>query len=470
VYNGLATASCEGQRLENASAERLSARTKLAYALGDHSLNLSLSTLSIFYLFFLTEIGGIRPGLAGFVLFVGRVVDALADPLMGRLSDRTPWKWGRRRPYLALGALPFGLSFALLWVDLGPGPQSEKFLFYSGVYVLHSLASTVVGVPYAALLPELTLDYQERTTLSVWRAAGSTLAILLAAVLFRRLAHLLGGLGGGYDYTRAGLVTACWLTLPWIAVYAATRERPGFQRPSATTFVQGLAVLTRNRVYRRLVGLYVCSRITMDLIGAMFLFWFTYWICRPEDFEFTLGLLLFAAALSLPFWLRLSAHRDKQTVFLIGTSFWLLVQCLLFGAGPGWSRDEILLLGVAAGIGFAVTDVVPWSMLADVIDADELETGERREGLYFGTFSFLRKLAGASAVSLAGIGLELAGFLKDEPQPPGALFAIRLLVGVVPAGFLALALWMARGYTLSREAHARIRAALDARAGAQLTR
>ena len=214
--------------------------------------------------------------------------------------------------------------------------------------------------------------------------------------------------------------------LPWIGVYAATRDRPGFQRRSATTFVQGLAVLARNRVYRRLVGLYVCSRITMDLIGAMFLFWFTYWIRRPGDFEFTLGLLLVAAAVSLPFWLHLSAHRDKQTVFRIGTSFWLVVQCLIFGAGPAWSRGEILLLAVAAGVGFAVTDVVPWSMLADVIDADELETGERREGLYFGTFSFLRKLAGASAVSLGGLGLELAGYLRDKPKPPGAHHAIRI--------------------------------------------
>ena len=208
MYNELATASREGKRLENASAERLSARTKLAYALGDHSLNLSLSTLSIFYLFFLTEIAGIRPGLAAFVPFLGRVVDALADPLMGRLSVVTRWKWGRRRPYLALGVLPFGLSFALLWVDHAASAQTGKILFYSSVYVLHSLASTVVGVPYGALLPELTLDYQERTALSVWRSAGSTLAILLAAVSFRRLAHLLGGLGGGYDYTKAGLVTA----------------------------------------------------------------------------------------------------------------------------------------------------------------------------------------------------------------------------------------------------------------------
>lgn len=380
---------------------------------------------------------------------------------MGRISDITPWKWGRRRPYLALGSLPFGLTFALLWLDLGLSSQLEKFLFYSSVYLLHSLASTVLTVPYAALLPELTLDYQERTALNAWRAAGSTLAIVLAATCFRPLARALGETGGGF--AKAGLITACWLTLPWLAVYCATRERPGFQRQSTTTFAEGLTILARNRIYRCLVGLYVCSRITMDLVGAIFLFWFTYWIRRPGDFELTLGSLLIAAVASLPFWLWLSRRMDKRTVFLIGTSWWLLAQCLIFAVEPNWSRGAILMVGIAAGIGFAVTDAVPWSMLGDVIDADEIETSERREGIYSGTFSFLRKLAGASAVSLGGIGLELAGYLKDRPQPASALLAIRLLVGIVPAAFLTLALWIARGYTLDRATHARIRAALDAR-------
>jgi sugar (glycoside-pentoside-hexuronide) transporter len=403
--------------------------------------------------------------LASIALLTGRVVDAFVDPLMGRISDITLWKWGRRRPYLALGALPFGLTFALLWLDLGQSSQVDKFLFYSSAYLLHSLASTVLAVPYAALLPELTLDYQERTALNAWRSAGSTLSIVLAATCFRPLAHALGAMAGGF--ARAGLVTAGWLTLPWAGVYVATRERPAFQRRSTSTFAEGLATLARNRNYRCLVGLYVCSRVTMDLVGAMFLFWFTYWIRRPIDFELTLGLLLIAAVASLPFWLWLARRMDKQTVFMIGTAWWLIAQWLIFAVEPDWSRGTILLVAIAAGVGFAVTDTLPWSMLGDVIDADEIETRERREGIYAGTFSFLRKLAGAGAVSLGGIGLEFAGYLKDGPEPASALLAIRLLVGIVPAVFLTLALWIARGYTLDRVTHARIRATLDARAEAR---
>jgi GPH family glycoside/pentoside/hexuronide:cation symporter len=158
---------------------------------------------------------------------------------------------------------------------------------------------------------------------------------------------------------------------------------------------------------------------------------------------------------------------DKQTVFMIGTAWWLIAQWLIFAVEPDWPRGTILLVAIAAGVGFAITDTLPWSMLGDVIDADEIETRERREGIYAGTFSFLRKLAGAGAVSLGGIGLEFAGYLKGGPEPASALLAIRLLVGIVPAVFLTLALWIARGYTLDRVTHARIRARLDARAEAR---
>jgi GPH family glycoside/pentoside/hexuronide:cation symporter len=193
----------------------------------------------------------------------------------------------------------------------------------------------------------------------------------------------------------------------------------------------------------------------------MFRFWFTYWIRRPSDFELTLGLLLIAAVASLPFWLWLARRMNKQTVFVIGTSWWLW---LLFAVEPDWSRGTVLLVAIAAGVGFAATDTLPWSMLGDVIDADEIETRERRECIYAGTFSFLRKLAGASAVSLGSIGLEFAGYLKDGPEPASALLAIRLLVGIVPAIFLTFALWIVRGYTLDRATHAQIRVTLDARA------
>jgi oligogalacturonide transporter len=409
----------------------------------------------------LTEVAALRPALASVVLLVGRSIDAFVDPLMGRISDVTRSRWGRRRPYFLLGAVPFGVSFALLWWEPPLSSQGAKFAYYASWYVLHSLAATVLTVPYLALLPELTLDYQERTSLSTFRSGAGTLGTLIAAVATLPLVERFGG--GAQGYLAMGIVLSVWLTLPWIAVYAVSWERPQFQRVARLSFREGLAVLARHRSYRQLVALYLCSRAAMDLIGALFLFFFTYWLRRPEDFEVTLGLLLVAVVISLPFWLRISGRTNKSTLFVAGCAWWICVQLSLLIAHPDWPRFAIVPIAVLAGIGYAVADAMPWSMLGDVVDEDELRTGDRREGVYAGFFGFLRKLSGAGAVALAGLALDLSGFEAGAEQSEATLWTIRLLSSVAPACLLALAIGIALRYRLTRAAHARILAAIEER-------
>ena len=188
---------------DNAPAETaaLPVRTKLVYATGDHTVNLSLSALSLLYLFFLTEYAGLQPYLAGLIMWVPRIIDAFTDPLMGRISDRTPWRWGRRRPYFLIGALPFGITFALLWLTPFES-QSAKFAYHISVYIALSLCTTVLSVPYLALLPEMARGYDERTSLNTYRAAAAVLGTF-AAVGMQGLAEALGGSAG---YAQVGAV------------------------------------------------------------------------------------------------------------------------------------------------------------------------------------------------------------------------------------------------------------------------
>jgi GPH family glycoside/pentoside/hexuronide:cation symporter len=453
--------------------ERVPLRTKAAYALGDHTLNLSLSIVSIFYVYFLANVAGVRPGPASASLMIARVIDAFADPLMGRLSDTTRWRAGRRRPYFLLGMLPFGASFALLFLDTDGASQLEKFAIYTGAYVLHSLASTVLTVPYVALLPELSLDYRERSSLSSWRSVFSVAGTILAVAVARPLADGFGG--GPTGWALMALVVAAWLTLPWLAVWAATWERRGFQRPPEMSFAQGLRALAGHESYRRLVAFYLCSRVSMDLIGFILLFFFSYCLGREKAFEPTFVLLLVAGVASIPLWLRLATRLDKRTVFLIGTAWWLAAQCGFALAQPGWPMALLVAIGALAGVGYVVADFMPWSMLGDVIDEDDLRTGDRREGLYSGFFTFLRKLAGALAVLVGGIALDLSGFVTPLPgqspadvvQPASAIWTIRILTGPVPLVFLALALALAWGYGIGAREHARIRAEIAARDAAR---
>jgi len=434
---------------------------KLGFASGDHAINISLGTVSVFLLYFLTEVAGLRPALASLVLLVGRAVDAFTDPMMGRLSDRTRTRFGRRRPYFLIGALPFGLTFACLWQDLPGDSQAVRFALYSGIYVLHTLASTILAVPYMALLPEMAADYVERTAMNIYRGAAAITGVFVSSVAIQPAVAAFGGGAVGWGWV--GTLLGAWMVWPWLLVFRVSWERTGAGMPQTAGLIEGMRSIARNRAYRRLVGLFLSARIAVDVLGAMFIFYFHYWLGRPDDFPLTMALMLLSVLASMPLWMRLSRRFDKHVLFAVAAVWWIGVQGLFLLAQPDWPRWAIFALACAGGIGYGLADLMPLSMLGEVVDADELATGERREGIYAGVFTFLRKLGGATGVFVAGAVLDLVGFTKGAVQDEAVLTAIRVLTAAVPAAFLAIAAAIAWTYPLTRQRHAAILAALQER-------
>jgi len=392
-----------------------------------------------------------------------RALDAFTDPGMGRLSDMTRWRSGRRRPYFLIGAIPFGLFFALMWLSVPFESESARFLYYSSTYVCVSLAMTCISVPYLALLPEMATGYDERTSLNTFRSVAAVMGTL-AAVGMKPAADAIGGDSAAWAYTAA--VTAVWLVVPWFAVYAVSFERSGYEKRAHLGFLEGIRVLAAHRAYRNLSMLYILARIAVDLIGAMLLLYFAYSIGREEDFAPTLGLFFAVVILALPAWLAAAKKRDKRTLFIAGAAWWAAVQIALFLADSSWPRWILFAVPSLAAVGYAVAEMMPWSMLGDVIDEDELATGERREGMYVGFFTFLRKIGGATAVLAMGLVLELSGFvggLEPAEQTELALLSIRTMTSLVPTAILLLAIAAAIRYPLTREGHARIIEALRRR-------
>jgi Na+/melibiose symporter-like transporter len=438
------------------------------YATGDFTVNTMLVAVSmVFTSYFLTQVAGLRPELAGLVQLLARTIDAISDPLMGRISDLCRWKLGRRRPFFLIGALPFGLFFALLWVDVSGRSQAEMFVYFTAVFVLVSLAMTVLSVPYLALQPEMAIGYDARTSLNTYRNAGSVVGVL-AAVSFRPVADALGG--GPHGFALAGACYGVALALPWIAIFAVTWERPDFAaRPVALSFLDGARLVARHAAFRRLTGMYLCGRVSMDLIGAMLILYFTHWIGRSGDFETLMIVFMASVLVWLPIWLRVSHRFEKATTFVLGTSIWLVGQLVFLFATPDWPAWLIFVIAPFVASGYALVDLMPWSMLGEVVDEDDLLHGERREGVYNGFFMFLRKLAGTVAVFLAMALLGFLGFAQGDEQPEAAITAIRWLTSLGPALFLAASIGFARGYPLTRAAHARILEQLAAR-GARAAR
>jgi GPH family glycoside/pentoside/hexuronide:cation symporter len=327
-----------------------------------------------------------------------------------------------------------------------------------------SVAMTVLSIPYLALQPEMARGYDARTSLNTFRNLGAVIGTFAGAVALRPVANAFGG--GAEGFAWAGAAYGALLALPWLAIHAATWERPDFQtRANEITFREGIRILARHHSFRQLTGLYICGRITMDVIGAVLIVYFTHVIGRTGDFEWTMGLFIVAVAAALPFWLAVAPRFEKATLFRVGALWWAASFALLLVASPDWPRWLILLVAPLGAIGFAAVDLMPWSMMGEVVDEDDLATGERREGLYNGFFMFLRKVGGTFAVLAIGGVLGVLDLEPNAPPSDGALVAIRVLASLVPAAFLLLSLRFARAYPLTRAAHAQILTRLAARDG-----
>ncbi|MEE3328757.1 MAG: MFS transporter [Myxococcota bacterium] len=441
----------------------LSPLRKFVYAIGDHSINIALSTLSLVYFTFLITVAGLEPWLAGVIAWLARLIDAVSDPLMGRISDRTRWKMGRRRPFFLLGMLPLGLFFSLIWTTPFSS-QIEMFFWYLSVYVSLSLSITVLSIPYLALIPEMSMNYDERTSINTYRAIAAITGPMVAAAFFG-IAQALGGESRGFALT--GVVIGVWMILPWPLVYMASFERKTApQTTTQTHLFADIREILKNRTYLRLCGLFIGGRISMDLLGLAVPLYITVWLARPEDVTWTLLSMLSCAVLFMPIWMMLSKRFEKNQIFILGSVWFSLSLVLVLVVSPSWPTWYIFAIAGFLGFGYAAIDLMPWSMVGEVIDEDALTHGIRREGLYNGVLTFLRKVAGATAYMFAGIGLSLSGFDQTlSEQPASALWTIRGLASIAPALFVILGLFAALAYPLTRARHEEIIDGLTEREG-----
>jgi GPH family glycoside/pentoside/hexuronide:cation symporter len=448
-------------------SEKLSPLTKLAFGAGDLGPAIVAALTGFFLNAFLLDVAGLRPAAAGTVFLIVKIWDAVNDPLLGALSDRTQTRWGRRRPWLLFGAVPFGIIFFLQWL-VPPLSAAAKFWYYLVVAILLDTALTVVVVPYAALTPELTHDYDERTSLSSYRFGFSILGSVLAAFLHTVI------LGAFPDDVRTGYMVsmAIWaivIAVPSLITFAFTRETH-FQeeRSEGPGLLEGLRIAFRNKAFILVTVIYLLSWLSVQFVQNNLILYAKYWM----DVEHLFGTLLLAVQFStfafVVLWVQVSKRLGKQKTYYIGMTFWVVVSLALFFLQPG-QVALLFVLAVLAGGGVSISYLIPWSMLPDVIELDELETGQRREGVFYGFFVFLQKLGISLGMALSNFALEAAGYINHVPgqpkpiQPPAVLLILRLFVSAVPAIILLISFFAVRAYPLTRERHAQIRAELAER-------
>ncbi len=414
---------------------------------------------------------GLRPGIAGNIFLVAKIWDAINDPIVGWLTDRTVSKWGRRRPWLLIAAIPFGLAFFLQWL-VPPLDESGKFWYYLLVAVLLDTAFTAVNVPYAALTAELTQDYDERTRLSSVRMSFSILGGVLAA-FFHGIIVSQFPQDPKLGYTISAAIWAVAIAGPCFITFFGTRE-PDFAinaKPSAEGpgFVEGLRIALSNKAFLLVTLIYMLSWLAIQFAQNNLQIYTKDWIkLDMQLFSFLLLAIQFSSFIWVLIWAKVSERIGKQNVYYLGAGFFVLALMGLFFLQPGQVVPTFLLAAMA-GIGISVGYLVPWSMVPDVIELDELETGQRREGVFYGFFVFLQKMGLALGLFVSGWVLDLAGYINATPgmpdpvQPDSALLAIRVLIGPVSAVVLLLSFLAVRAYPITRQKHAEIRAELAKR-------
>jgi len=440
---------------------------KLLLGLGEFGPSVAGGTIIPFYfLFFLTDVAGLRPGLAGTLLLACRLWDAVNDPLVGRWSDGTRSRWGRRRPFLLAGAVPMAVFYALLWWVPPLSGAAERAAYYFAVYFLYDLAFTFVSGPYYALTPELALDTDERTSLISYRVVVSIVASLAAAISLPFVFDAAPTTEAGFLW--AGIGIGALSAVPCLLIVAAFRERREFQVRLPDGRRASVRTVLRNRAFWLALSVMASAWMAIAVVEAVFAYYLIYWTGMPEgDTPLVLATILGSAALFLPVVNALARRFEKNQAFILCALTWAAVHTALWWV-PSHSLAPIYLIAFLAGLGVAAAHVLPTALAVDVLESIELEGGGRQEGVFGGMSSLIQKLATSLALLAIGWGLDLAGYQAGATtQSPATLQVVRSLTSWLPLTLLVVAMLAARAFPITRAIHRQMTAELVTRRAAQ---
>jgi len=233
-------------------------------------------------------------------------------------------------------------------------------------------------------------------------------------------------------------------------------------------YLEQIRIAFANRPYRFVIGIYLLSWLVLQLVATVIIYYMTYYMQRPDQIPLVLLAIQGSTLIFLFIWSRVSKRLGKKQVYMLGATFWLLTHIGLYFLTPEMGH-LMIPMGIMAGVGLATAYLIPWAMMPDIIEFDEWETGQRREGIFYGFMVFLQKACLAIGIYLVGVGLEWAGYITPTEavpvpvQPESALWTMRLFMGPIPAVILAASLVLVYFYPITREKHEAVRAALAAR-------
>lgn len=464
-------------------SRRLRWPTKLGYGSAELGLVAVEVVIEIYLLRFYHTTVGLSAALTGLALAIAVIWDAFSDPIMGEISDHTRHRSGRRRPYLLPGAIALAGSFALIFNPPAFSSAATGFVYLLGSYLLLTTAMTVIGVPHVALGGELSFDRDERTEIFGYRRLFSTLGLLVGtlvpALLLRWAAGGEGGegLAGEEAVARSRSVTSFVLAIPivvtaWITFRSTRgldrvhRIRAGASRLRLSSILRAQFQGLRDPIFIPLLLAFVIAGVGRAINASSALYYYEYKIGLRESDAVVYVLLPFFLCIlaSVPIWVRISRRFGKKWPAFAGMLGLGLSISVAYPILPYGSLSGPIGVAVVGGF-FAGAIIIFESLIADVVDRDELRRGENREGLYFGLWKMSVKLSRAIGLALSGvllqaIGLDEAGTVSD---PSGVAEGIGWIFGPGVGGFFVLACLVFLCFPLTDRRHRRVQELLARR-------
>jgi GPH family glycoside/pentoside/hexuronide:cation symporter len=453
----------DASRAAEAAPAKLPLRTKLGFGVCDLGGNLFFTAMGFWSLNYLTDTVAVPAAWAGMAVMVGKLWDAVTDPMLGFLSDRTRSRWGRRRPYLLFGAVPLFLS--MWWFFTNPHIASPAWAAVWAAFALCLLntAYTVVNIPYSSLTPELTQDYHERSSLNGFRFGFAVVGTILGAGAVLPIVGLFPSRDAGFSAVGAILGLAMMATA--LVTFASVREpdHSSEPRPTEGFFATFLAVF-KNRPYVIVLATYALNLTALNFVQGILVYYFKYLYGDEGATTLAMLILLVVAMVCIPVSVLVSKRIGKKLTYQISL-FILASACMtifLFAhrLGMGFFYGFMVYAGIGLGFGY----VAPWAMVPDTVEYDAIKTGKRKEGAFYGMWTFTSKVGTSLAIFLTGVILSLANYSANAAQQPSsAKLAIRLLVGPIPAAVFLAAMVLVQLYPLDEKAYAALIRSANAR-------
>lgn len=421
---------------------------KLAYSAGSFAGSMAPGTFAAFAMFFYVDMLAMKPSLFALAMVIYSIWNAINDPIFGQISDRTRTRWGRRIPYIAFGAIPLAVAFALIWMP----PESVRagvwlgypklFWYFLVVALLFDGLYTMVILNWTALFPEMYPDLEERAQVSSFRQSFTVIGMIIGTALPPMIYKALG-------WPMLGTILAVITGLSLFISLLGSKERPEFQGDEPLGLWPALKHTFANRSFITYVIAGLLIQLTFTIMQGAIPFYCKY-VLHIEGFQVSLllGVVFITALFFLYFWQAMTVRwGPRRTIMTAATIYALALIPFLFIKSYLGGLITAALVGVGVAGPMLLLDV----LLSDVIDEDELRTGVRREGMYFGMNALVVRLGISVQAIISAMVLQMTGYdatLPIEAQPASAIWGMRLLLAAVPMVIVLLALVVWRLYPL----------------------